>query len=180
VGAVDWDQELPLDGRQRRETFARFGLAAYQAQCVERALAILLASTHNPVFLQSSAGEQDRFFDTEFAKTMGVLVRTIGERVSLAPDLESRLGRAVDLRNWLMHRYFWERAWEITDNDGRERMIAELEEAANLLGALDDELSEISAKWLDEIGVSRGTVEALVAQWMDRGSVPSFESEVQH
>ncbi len=169
--AVDWDQDLPFDARQRREAFARFGLAAHQAQCVERALAILLASTHNPEFLRSSSGEQDRFFDVEFAKTMGALVRAVGQRVALASGLESRLRRALDLRNWLMHRYFWERAWEITDAEGREQMIAELEEAANFLGALDDELSEVSLRWLDEIGVSQATVETLVAKMMDRGGV---------
>ncbi len=63
-----WQENLSADAAQRRETFARFGLAIYQAQCVERQVVILVATTFNPDFLRTSPEERDRFFACEFAK----------------------------------------------------------------------------------------------------------------
>jgi hypothetical protein len=80
---IEWDHDLPVEAKQRRETFARFGLAMYHAQCVERQIGILLATTLNPDFLRSSQEERDRFFDVEFAKTLGRLVGVLGEKLTL-------------------------------------------------------------------------------------------------
>ena len=121
------------DPESTRETFARFGLAAYQAQCVEKQLAILVATVHNPEFLSVETDTRERFFQVEFEKTLGQLVRTLGERVSIAPDLEERLRNALRLRNWLMHDYFWDRAAEVMTADGQSRMVPELQEAADFL-----------------------------------------------
>jgi hypothetical protein len=44
---VAWRVDLPPEAEQRRETFARFGLAVYESQCVEKQLAILLATACN-------------------------------------------------------------------------------------------------------------------------------------
>lgn len=95
--SIDWNQELSADSRQRREAFARFGLAMYQAQCVEKQLGILMATSLNPDFLRSSPDERDRFFDLELAKTLGRLLEAIGKKVSLSPEFESRLRRACRL-----------------------------------------------------------------------------------
>lgn len=161
---------LPVDARQRRETFARFGLAAYHSQCVERGLAILLMTSDDAAARVASPDELDAFLEGEFAKTMGRLVKTVTGRVSVKPELEARLRRALDLRNWLMHRYFWERAWDITDAAARERMIDELQEAADFLAQLDDEVSEITLQWLERSGVSGATVEAMLARMLSDGS----------
>jgi hypothetical protein len=164
---IEWQEDLPIEAQQRRETFARFGLAFYQAQCVERQIGILLASTHNPVFLRTSPDDRDRFYSTEFAKTLGRLVSTLAERAVLAPAFEARLRRAVELRNWLAHHYFWERAGDLLSWEGRERMIAELQEAVDFLGTLDEELTAISMEWLKSQGV---TIEAILAEMAKYGS----------
>ena len=156
---VEWDQDLPVEGRQRRETFARFGLAVYQAQCVERQIGILIASALNRDFLRTSPEERDSFFDVEFAKTLGQLMRALSEMMPLNPELEPRLKRALQLRNWLAHDYFWQRAGSILTDDGRERMIAELQETADFFGTLDAELTAMSDKWLDRVGISRQVIE---------------------
>jgi hypothetical protein len=158
-------QDLPLEAQQRHETFARFGLAMFQAQCVERQVGILLATALNPQFLQTSPEDRERFFDTEFAKTLGNLVRALREQTTLAPEFESRLRRAVELRNWLSHHYFWKRAGSILTWDGREQMISELQETADFLGSMDMELTAISEKWLDRVGVSREAIEAEMAKY---------------
>jgi hypothetical protein len=164
---IEWQDDLPIEAQQRRETFARFGLAFYRAQCVERQIGILLATTHNPEFLRTPPEDRDRFYSTEFTKTLGRLVSALGERTVLVPELEARLRRAVELRNWLAHHYFWERAADLLSWEGRERMIAELQEAMDFLGTLDGELTTISIEWLKSQGV---TIEAVLAEMAKYGS----------
>lgn len=153
----EWIQDP--EAQQRRETFARFGLAMFQAQCVERQIGILLATTVNREFLRTPSEERARLFEMEFARTLGNLVKALRERMTVASEFESRLRRAVEIRNWLAHDYFWERAGSILTWDGRQGMISELQAAADYLGAVDEELTAISMHWLDRIGVSREAVE---------------------
>ena len=49
-----------VDPEQIREVYARFGYTMYQAQCVERQIAILLAACFNPNFAKSNPTERDR------------------------------------------------------------------------------------------------------------------------
>jgi hypothetical protein len=155
-----WQEDLPADAAQRRETFARFGLAMFHAQCLERQVGILLATTFNPDFFRTSPEERDRFFACEFAKTLGRLVVTLHQRINVPHGLDGRLRRAVELRNWLAHEYFWQRPGSILTWDGRERMIAELQGAADFLNAVDEELTSITDNWLNHVGVPRDIIEA--------------------
>lgn len=161
-----WQEDLPAEAAQRRETFARFGLAMYQAQCVERQIGILLATTFNPDFLRTSPGERDRFFEREFAMTLGRLVTSLRRCIDVPHGLDQRLRRAVELRNWLAHEYFWQRPGSILTWDGRERMIAELQEAADFLDAIDEELTSIADNWLHRVGVPRDVIEAEMDRYL--------------
>lgn len=64
-GPEEWRQDP--EAQQRRETFARFGLAMFQAQCVERQIGILLATTLNRDCLRLPPEERERLFEMEFA-----------------------------------------------------------------------------------------------------------------
>jgi hypothetical protein len=152
--------ELSAESAHTRETFAHFGLAMFRVQCVEKQLAMLLATTLNPGFLRATPEARDSYFDGEFRKTLGQLVKSVQAVVSVPQALEGRLNRALMLRNWLAHEYFWQRSIQAMSWDGRERMIAELKEAAEYLGSLDEELTAISEAWCVREGLSRETVEA--------------------
>lgn len=91
---------------------------------------------------------------------MGQLLSTLRSRTPVDPLLDSRLRRALKLRNWLAHDYFWERAGSILTRDGRERMITELQEVADFLNALDRELTAVSDRWLERAGISRDVIQA--------------------
>lgn len=155
-----WNQALAPEAAQRRETFARFGLAVYQAQCVEQQLGILLATTLNPEFLRASAEVRERFFGSECGKTLGQMVASIRKRVAVSSALLARLERAVKVRNWLAHQYFFLRGLAILSSAGRDQMIEELQEAADFLGEVDTELTGITVKWLEFLGVSREDLNA--------------------
>jgi len=168
LSGLDWQEDLPPEAEQRREVFARFGLAAYQGQCLERQVAILLAATHNPEFLHTPPEGRDAFFDREFRKTLGNLTRALTDRVKLLPDFRTRLEEGVRLRNWLAHDYFWERAADLLVWDGRERMISELQAAADLLGELDRELTAVSDAWAVSLGLTPAMIEAELDKLLGR------------
>jgi len=160
----DWEQDLPREAQQRREVFARFGLAVFQTQAVERQVGILLATMGSPGFLNSTPEDRGLFFETSFKKTLGRLVKDLGKAVDLPPHLETDLDRALELRNWLAHGYFWERAEEILHWDGCESMISELQEAADFLEALDAELTALGIAALRAMGGALADIEARLGE----------------
>lgn len=154
TGNWDWHEDLPLEAQQRREVFARFGLAMYHSQCLEHQLGLMLASMFNRQFLEVPPEDRDAFYDRKLSKTLGQMVRALKNTISVPPTLEDRLNKAVDFRNWLAHRYFRERAREILSLREREHMISELQGQADFLQALDKEFTEIMEKWMERLGVS--------------------------
>ena len=148
-------EDLPLDAKQRREVFARFGVAMYYAQCLEHQLGLMLASMCNRKFLEVPPEDRDAFYDRELTKTLGQMARALKNTIGIPPMLEDRLKKAVEIRNWLAHRYFCERAREILSLREPEHMISELQEQADFLQALDIEFTEIMEKWMERLGVSK-------------------------
>ena len=163
---LEWQEELPFDAQQRREVFARFGLALYFAQCLERQIGLLLASMYNQEFLQVPPENRDAFFDREAKKTPGRMAKDLGNEAHLSPTLECRLRKAVELRNWLVHRYFSERDREIATLDGREQMIFELQEKAAFFEELDDEFTALLRKWFFSMGGTKEELESALAEYL--------------
>jgi hypothetical protein len=154
-GTLGWQEDLPLDAQQRREVFARFGVAMYYAQCLEHQLGLMLASMYNRQFLEVPPENRDALYDTELAKTLGRMVKDLKNAIDISPTLQDRLNNAVEIRNWLAHRYFYERSREILSLRGREQMISELQEQADFLQALDTEFTKIMKQWMEHLGVSQ-------------------------
>jgi hypothetical protein len=95
--------ELDPESQQIRDSFAYFGLAVFRAQCLERQLVILLATSLNPEFLRTVSEERDTYFDKHSQKTLGELISSLRQAITLPSSLEGRLCRALVLRNWLAH-----------------------------------------------------------------------------
>lgn len=172
-------EQLSVDSEQIRETFAHFGLAMYRAQCVEKQLGILLASTLKPDFLRVTPEERDIYFDVEFGKTLGQLIKSLQTAVPVPQALERRLSRALVLRNWLSHEYFWQRSIQGLSSQGRVRMIDELKESGEFLFSVDEELTAISMAWLADQGVPQEVIDAEMEALRSEsgvGSVPKPRS----
>ncbi|MGH9665120.1 MAG: hypothetical protein ACRD9L_11910, partial [Bryobacteraceae bacterium] len=87
-------------------------------------------------------------------------------------DLANRVQSVVELRNQIAHRYFWNRAVELTRSDGRQAMLEELIEACNIFDALDYELTELSGAWSADRGLSASDREAALADLLDGRTSP--------
>ena len=166
-GNYYWQEALPVDAQQRREVFARYGLAMYYAQCLEYQLGLMLASMCNHEFLDTPHEARDTLFDQELSKTLGQIAQNLKKVMPISPTLKDRLARAVEVRNWLAHRYFRERAKEILSVRGRDVMISELQERADFLQALDREFTGLMEKWLSRMGVSSEDIRAEMERFRD-------------
>jgi hypothetical protein len=118
-----------------RNVYAHFGTAVYFAQCLEHglvnALVYLDLIPHHLRPVRSVDEWQrciDGFMDRQFENTLGQLIRRLGSVATVPADLTCKLTNALRLRNWLAHNYFRERATDWISREGRDRMLAELEE----------------------------------------------------
>ena len=145
----DWHDSLPLDAHQKREVFARFGLAMYYAQCLEQQLGLMLASMYNRQFFEVIPEARDAFFDRELSKTLGRMVKALKKNtIEIPSTLEERLTEALKIRNGLAHGYFYKRSAAILSLQGRENMISELQERVDFFQALDNDFTEIMVEWI--------------------------------
>ena len=76
---------------QVKEVYAYFGLAMYKAQCVERQLAMILATRYGPGPSKITRTEFDDLLESLFSNTMGWLIRDIGELAKLSEGEREQL-----------------------------------------------------------------------------------------
>lgn len=148
----------PSDEEIQR-VYTNYGIAMYWAQAVEQELGILLAAVFNPKFAASSACEMERAFASEFSKTLGQLVKKLQAVSPVEPDLEDRLRKSVDTRNWLAHRYFGDRSAHFLTKGGRDFILKELSAISDELQSLNDALCPITASWMERTKVPRSILE---------------------
>ncbi len=155
---------MDLESEQTRDVYAYFGLAMYQAQALERQLALILATKYGPGPKRITRGQFDSLLEGRFSKTLGRLVENIREVAHLSEDEEKRLLKALVKRNWLVHGYFWERAADFMSDSGRVSMIEELRDATTLFEDLDSLFTSRTLEWGESIGYTRQMLDKRVAR----------------
>ena len=102
-----------------------------------------------------SRTEFDNILEGLFSRTLGQLVNEITALADLSEDEVNQLREALSKRNWLAHRYFWERAVEFLSESGRASMIKELQETACCFEALDELLPDRTIEWGRTVGLTQ-------------------------
>ena len=120
---------------------------------------ILAVAERRPGPSKITRTEFDDLLESLFSKTMGWLIRDIGELAKLSEEEREQLQEALSKRNWLAHRYFWERARVFLSESGRVSMIQELQEAVDSFGALDQLLTSRTMEWAEPMGITEQMVE---------------------
>jgi len=150
---------MDMESEHIKEVYAHYGLAMYEAQCVERQLAILLATEYGPAFQSMTRDCYDELLKSLFKKTFGGLLHKLEKSIGIPDGFEQRLRNALKKRNWLAHHYFWERAGHFMTERGRNSMIEELRTVTEKLHELDQELIEVSKRWMEKVGLPEEIVE---------------------
>ena len=93
---------LDKDPSHIKRVYEAYGLAMYQAQCLEKQLAMVYA-THSKPPRRITKEELEQNLTRNFEQTFGRLFGDMRRTVHLSPDFESRVQSAVNKRNWLAH-----------------------------------------------------------------------------
>ena len=138
-----------------REVYAWFGLAMFKAQCLERQIALMLATKYGPSPTRISRREFDAILEDLFSKTLGQLVSEIGKVAELSEDEKERLQKGLSKRNWLAHNYFWDRGVAFLSESGRVSMIEELQEMTYSFETLDELFTNRTIYHAKSLGITQ-------------------------
>ncbi len=156
------------ESEQTKEVYAHYGLAMYMASCLEHGLAILLATKYGPGPQKITRAQYDELLESLCKNTFGKLFAKLRQSIDVPEDLESSVKEAVEMRNWLAHHYFWEKAGSFMTKSGRASMIAELQDIVDFFEGVNTNLSQLSCKWLDKHGMREddimGRMERLIEE----------------
>ena len=168
---------LDPESEQIREVYARFGLAIYSAQCLERELAMFLAASGTPEFF--TAWDYDNRLAGHFDSTFGALVTTFAETAGPSDQtLLVELETAVKKRNELAHGYFWNRSVEFASTDGRTQMLEELDLLVKSFDSLDAKVSALVHDLMQKRGVTEEILQAQFEKLMSGIAAPHNPKKV--
>lgn len=142
----------------RRELFARFGLAYYNSECLHRELCNFLAISVFP----SRAGITRPRMEERLAQAFKLSLRIVVEKLrpllqeELLPDLEA----AVERRNFLAHRFWFERAHLMSSVSGIDKMIEELDAMSEQFHRLDEKCTQRFDHKRNELGITDDVVQS--------------------
>jgi hypothetical protein len=146
---------------QVKEVYANFGLAVYQAQCLEHGLVnalVFLDLIPNKRSVAKSASEWatlvDSFMEARFELTLGKMIRALKDITVVPVELQDHLASVLSKRNWLAHHYFRERAEAFLTQSGRVAMVAELEQMQAAFSQADDALEATIRPARERIGLT--------------------------
>lgn len=120
-------EELEYAGEDERTklVYAYFGLAVYEAQCLEGTFDYMILASK----LYSNRDEQKEYLadlsdkHEREGKTMGKLLNELQRHYELPNDLTFNLRRVLERRNYLVHDYFKENAFKFCSEEGERKMI---------------------------------------------------------
>lgn len=157
-------EELDDVGYQIREVYAQYGLTSYMSQVMERGLVNVLTVGTTVESSTPTQATFDRHFADLSRLTMGQLVGRFVSSTLSEPGLNTELQGATEVRNFIAHRFFWDRAAYFMSFKGREAMLTELAEALSKFERVDKLLGELVRTVMTDAGFERDWIEARVAE----------------
>jgi hypothetical protein len=157
--ANDEDEELT------REVYARFGLAMYMSQVLEHgivnALLVLqfFATRTQYSKIETWQSAFDKFYDDQFAKTFGNLLRALSSLKALPPLIIQKLEKSKTTRDFLAHSFFRQNDFKFLTQDGRLEMIDFCENAVEEFKAVDNDLESFCAPIRQQFGITDDWIE---------------------
>ena len=134
---------MSYDEEQSRDVYAHYGLTMYLAQVLEYAIVSAFVILRLPEKQKYTREDIDDLMDGRFKKTLGMLLKTLRDEMTLPETLEATLSQALARRNFLAHHYFRERAEQFVTREGRAKMIVELQIDQQLFQSADTALSGV-------------------------------------
>jgi hypothetical protein len=146
-------EEIDPTSHRTREIYALHGLCMYLSQGLESIMNILIAGCYFERPKRMTQKKYDERLERGFRRTFGTTV-TEWCRHEKDDALSKRLRNATITRNWLAHRYFWERAGHFVEDEGLQFMHSELTAIRDEFQGLDEVLREKTIEHNKRMGIS--------------------------
>lgn len=158
-----------------REVYAQFGLSYYFSECLHKGLCNVYALL---TFQDSKDMTRPRLEEKlayAFSLTLG---QAIQETKNIVPhELHERLKIALEKRNYLAHRYWFERIHLMYSEQGLLEMRQELIELRNLFSNLDEEISSYLKSKQESFGITENLVEQSLGELLSGNANDSLISQ---
>ncbi len=161
----------------RKEVFAWFGAAAYQAQCFEVELGILLLFMQRAQNPKVTLAEVEALDARLTESNLAFLLRELKKGMWLHPEFEGLLDQYRKKRNYLMHRFFSAHSFDFATEAGCTKMIAELRELHATLKEADEIAQTMSKKTRQHLNWSEEKLEAFYRATLKRETGVDLDEE---
>jgi len=130
-------------GEQFKELCANYGAAMYFAQVLEHGIAnaLMFLDLIPRTSAKFTPEDHDAFFEGQFAKTLGNLIKTLKLVTTLPEDLEAALVQSKERRAYLAHHFFRE-ATDDVHLGNYEKLLEQLEQNRSFFQNTDTKLQE--------------------------------------
>lgn len=148
---MDWG-EVDNSESLIKEVYARFGLAYYLGEVLHRGLCYIYAliSFEKPEDITRPRVEEK--IAHAFSLTLGQIIR---ETEDLLPsELNEQLDLALEKRNFLAHRFWFERIHLMYNEQGLLQMLQELDKIGQLFNGLDEKVNKYFEPRRRELGIT--------------------------
>src|SRR5450755_1283392 len=161
---MDNTDYLSDDAREIKEVSALFGRAVFFIQAFERQLGITIASVCLSDPDSVTREQYDALLSKNFKKTLGQLFHKMKDDLHIADEIKQEIETALQLRNFLIHNYFWERMLQFNTSIGRQAMLEELYHACTVFQEVDSKVEALTKAW----GAKRGVTEQDYAEELEK------------
>jgi len=155
-------EEIDNESWQVREVYAKYGVAMYFAQCLETELVNLLVALKLKDRDKITRSDIDSFMEENYKKTLGRLIQSLKKAMKIPENLEIELAELLNIRNYLAHHYFRDKAIDFVNKDGRQNMLSELELIISKLVNGDKKISSIVSVIREQYGITEEMISKMV------------------
>jgi hypothetical protein len=153
---------MPPEEEQYKDVLTHFGAAACRVSSLETNLTNVLLLSARLGGNAPTANDLDKM-EEEYQKkkySLGALISDAKAAVAVPDMTEKVMSDALRLRNYLMHNFFRDKAFEFSTEAGRKRMVGELQKTEATVLIADRMMTDLGMKLADHLGISLEDVNA--------------------
>jgi hypothetical protein len=135
-----------------KEMYARFGLAYYHSEVLHRGLCIILAWSDIPRWDLMTQPRIEEKLAHAFSLTLGKVIPELEGK--MPAEFIASLKDALEIRNFLAHSFWFERAHLMFTATHVKQLIEELDSYTAVFDLLNSETSAWFEKWRRKIGIT--------------------------
>lgn len=160
--------ETKLDLKSFKPILIQAGAALKDSQTIEHSISYIITLIINLSKGGISDADFDRLMEDNSKKTLGRLINEIKKYVSFSELNEEALKKALEARNYLIHKFFNENAQLLLSSKGREEALKILKEKRLLMNE--------GYKIIDEIAIALMKISGIEIEELERKVIQMFES----